>query len=100
MTIYVDQFPEGWGKWTGGGHMLTTNIFELHDMARKIGLKKQWFQKDGRFPHYDVQRRKRALAIQHGAVEIEIGEIPDDVLVKNPHDGGWRKYGDRRVQAS
>ena len=81
MTIYVDEFPQGWGKWTGGGHMLCTDIDELHAMARKIGLKREWFQ-DKRYPHYDVQRRKRQLAIAAGAQVIEVGEIPDDVLMR------------------
>jgi hypothetical protein len=79
--IYVDEFPPGWGKWTGGGHLLTTDIEELHAMAQRIGLKREWFQ-DRSFPHYDVQRRKRLLALAQGAVPIEIGELPDDVLMR------------------
>lgn len=92
MTIYVDQFPEtGWGKWGGGGHMLTTDIDELHEMAAAIGLKKQWFQ-DKRFPHYDMQASKRRKAIARGAVEIGFGEIPHDILVRN-RDGNYETYG-------
>jgi Protein of unknown function (DUF4031) len=83
VTVYVDKFPSGWGKWSGGGHMLTSDLDELHAMADRIGLKRSWFQGDKTFAHYDVQARKRALAVSAGAVEIEWGEIPDDVLVRN-----------------
>lgn len=94
MTVYVDQFPDtGWGKWNGGGHLLTTDLDELHAMADRIGLRRAWFR-DGRFPHYDVQRRKRALAIAAGAVPIGFGEIPDDVLMK-AYDGTYEKRSDR-----
>lgn len=95
MAIYVDEFPgDDWGKWNGGGHMTCTNIFELHSMARRIGLRKSWFQKK-RIPHYDLTASKRRLALKHGAVHIEIGEIPDDTLVRRK-TGGYVAYGDRR----
>jgi hypothetical protein len=95
VTVYVDEFPAGWGKWTGGGHMLASNIDELHAMASRIGLRREWFQGDGTFPHYDVQRRKRALALQHGAVPIEIGDIPDDVLMRKRDGSGYEVRRER-----
>lgn len=79
--IYVDEFPAGWGRWTGGGHMLCTDIDELHAMARAIGLRREWFQ-DKTFPHYDVMRSKRAQALARGAVPIEFAELPDDILMR------------------
>lgn len=94
--IYVDKFPSGWGKWSGGGHMLCTDIEELHWMATKIGLKPEWFQ-DKTFPHYDVQKRKRELAIQNGAVEIEFGHIPEDVLMRC-HNGSYETRHERRAR--
>lgn len=97
MTVYVDEFPDGLGKWTGGGHMLATNIDELHAMAARIGLRREWFQGAGTFPHYDVQRRKRALALAAGAVPIEIGEIPDDVLMRRK-DGTYERRSDRMAR--
>lgn len=82
MTIYVDQFPgQGWGRWTGGGHMLCTSIKELHDMATRIGLQRSWFQ-NKTFPHYDLTASKRKLAIANGALQLAYGEFPDDLLVK------------------
>jgi hypothetical protein len=95
VRVYVDHFPpEGWGRWGGGGHMLSNNIFALHDMANKIGLKRQWFQQD-RFYHYDLTAPKRLLAIDAGAITIGFGVIPADVLVRGKHYT-FSRYGDRR----
>lgn len=82
MTVYVDQLPDsGWGKWSGGAHMICSDLDELHRIAKEIGLRRSWFQ-DSTFPHYDLTRAKRIMAINHGAVQIEWGEIPDDVLMR------------------
>ena len=89
MTVYVDEFPSGWGRWSGGGHMLTTDLDELHAMAEQIGLKRSWFQHDKSFAHYDLVATKRLLAIVAGAVPIEFGELPDDVLMLNRADGTY-----------
>lgn len=95
MTIYVDEFPDhGWGKWNSGGHMTCTNIFELHAMARRLGLKKAWFQKK-RIPHYDLTRSKRVIAVSLGAVKTELGEIPPDTLVRN-RNGGYVPFAEKR----
>ena len=78
--IYVDQYPgKGWGKWQGGGHLLTTDIMELHAFARDLSLKREWFQRKT-CPHYDLVASKRQLAISHGAIEIAFGQFPDDML--------------------
>lgn len=82
VRIYVDELPsEGWGKWNGGGHMLANDIDALHEFAAALGLKREWFQ-DKRNPHYDLTRSKRALALQRGAIPIELAEFPDDSLLK------------------
>ena len=75
MTVYVDQLTQhGKIKWS---HLMTDgDISELHAMADRIGLKRAWFQcHNPRYPHYDVQPRLRALAIKHGAVEVESEEL-------------------------
>lgn len=95
MTVYIDQFPDGWGRWSGGGHMLASDLDELHVMAREIGLRREWFQ-DKRFPHYDLQRRKRDQAIAAGAVPIAFGVIPEDVLMRHA-DGTYGTFGQRRA---
>lgn len=61
---------------------------ELHAMATKIGLRRDWFQ--GRpkssAAHYDVTPTKRALAIKHGAVAVTSRE-----LVLRNYDGLRRR---------
>lgn len=89
--IYVDQFPgSGWGMWNGGGHMLGSSLADLHSHALLIDLRISWFQ-DKHFPHYDLTRNKRLLAIEWGATPIEFGEFPPDILVKM-RDGSYRAY--------
>jgi len=73
VTVYVDDaFVHGdWGKWTGGGHMQADTPEELHAMAARLGLRREWFQsKPGRpeHDHYDLTRGKRDMALCRGAV--------------------------------
>lgn len=85
MTVYVDPLVE----WTGGyygkdaaqaarvggrnGHQWC-HLFadekdstELHAIAFRIGMRRQWFQGD----HYDLTPGRRAAAIRAGAVEVD-----------------------------
>lgn len=96
MTVYVDELPDGWGKWSGGGHMLASDIDELHALAERIGLRRAWFQ-DRTFAHYDLTRSKRVAALAAGAVAIEVGEIPDDVLMRR-RDGGYETRAERMAR--
>ncbi len=50
-------------------HLLADTEDELHSMAARLGMERIWFQ-DRRVPHYDICRRRRALAIKAGVVEI------------------------------
>lgn len=46
-------------------HMMTDgDLTELHAMAKKLGLRREWFQ---RGDHYDVSQSKRIAAINLGA---------------------------------
>lgn len=49
-------------------------------MAKKIGLKSQWFQRHKR-PHYDLCQQKRKLAVQSGAIEIDRQQVGQ--LIRN-----------------
>lgn len=102
MTVYVDRLPAaGWGRWNGGAHMLGTDLAELHDLAGRLGLRRAWFQSDSTFAHYDLTASKRALAVRAGAVEIDLGEIPTDVLMRCD-DGSYEQRSERvarRAQA-
>lgn len=50
-------------------HLWSEDVEALHRLARKIGLKRAWFQDRPGFPHYDLTPGRRLLALQHGAVE-------------------------------
>jgi len=59
VSVYVDNaFAVGdWARWTGGGHLQADTTDELHDFARRLGLRREWFQgKPGRpeNDHYDL----------------------------------------------
>jgi AraC-like DNA-binding protein len=82
LTIYVDQYPWSDGKWGDGGHMLGTDLDELHAFAQQLGLRRSYFQRK-RLAHYDLTRSKRAMALELDATEIGMGEIPDDCLEMN-----------------
>jgi Ser/Thr protein kinase RdoA (MazF antagonist) len=73
MSAYVDHaFAVGdWGRWTGGGHLQADTLEELHAFAARLGLRSAWFQsKPGRpeKDHYDLDARRRELALALGAV--------------------------------
>lgn len=61
-------------------HMWSDDVEALHKMARRIGLRREWFQSKPRgsgtpaFPHYDVVPTIRAMAIKYGAVEKPLKE--------------------------
>lgn len=59
-------------------HMVADNLDaeELHAFARKLGLKRAWFQnKPGQLPHYDLNATRRAAAVALGAREITDQEL-------------------------
>ena len=57
-------------------HMLADTVEELHEMSEKIGVARKWFQST-RYPHYDICKSKRALAVEFGAKEIGRKEFVD-----------------------
>ncbi|RYG42614.1 DUF4031 domain-containing protein [bacterium] len=72
MAVYVDKLFEarpihGQTLWC---HMTADTLEELHAMAERLGMKREWFQ-DKRTPHYDLPPSRRILAIELGAVEID-----------------------------
>jgi hypothetical protein len=87
MTVYVDAL-EKWGEIVGyrgadsaqakrvgarHGHQWChmfadqKDCDELHDTAKRIGLRREWFQRD----HYDLVPTRRAHAVRLGAVEVD-----------------------------
>jgi len=74
MTVYVDTATNQFGCMKMC-HMLSDTIQELHDMAHKLGLKRDWFQSASTLPHYDICQSKRKLALAYGAVEIDRNDV-------------------------
>jgi hypothetical protein len=68
--IYIDKANWNWKgkKWC---HLLADTVEELHEFAKKLGLKREWFQDKKSFPHYDLVESKREKALELGAEEIK-----------------------------
>jgi hypothetical protein len=70
--VYVDELrehdtPLRFKIWC---HMTADSLGELHEMAEKIGMRREWFQLSRKgVPHYDLPAEKRDLALLYGAVE-------------------------------
>ncbi len=82
MSVYVDELfntagmSEKW-RFKQSCHMPADTEAELHAMAAKLGLKREWCQ----YPdnpirrHYDLTASKRALALKHSAVPLTWREM-------------------------
>lgn len=69
MSVYIDKEKIKYRRMIMG-HMIADSLEELHEMAEKIGMKREWFQPRS-FPHYDVSLSRRKLAVENGAVECD-----------------------------
>lgn len=73
MTVYVDdtyKLALGLFRRMKMSHMIADTTAELHEFAKRLGLKRSWFQRD----HYDVSMSVRTRAIALGAKEITFRE--------------------------
>lgn len=70
MPCYVDRLNEhGW--YLGPScHLIADTLDELHELATRVGMKRAWFQ-SGVNPHYDLTAKRRARAVELGAVELD-----------------------------
>jgi hypothetical protein len=70
MAVYVDDMRAPFGRMVMC-HMYADTHDELVAMADKIGVARKWIQHPGHpvKEHFDIALSKRALAVQHGAVE-------------------------------
>lgn len=73
MAVYVDdmRMPARVGRVSARwSHLTADTDEELHAFARRLGLKRTWFQDHAipRFRHYDVTDTKRREAIRLGAI--------------------------------
>lgn len=68
MAVYVDNVRIKWqgNRWC---HLVADTLEELHDFARRLGLKRCWFQDMASYPHYDVTIATREKALALGAID-------------------------------
>jgi len=59
------------------GHLWCKDVGTLHEFAKKLGMKNEWFQKGRHHSnrHYDVWGSKRVAAIKAGAMVITSREL-------------------------
>lgn len=90
MSVYVDRCENPFHGMLMC-HMLADSLKELHEMADKIGMRREWFQPKST-PHYDLCQTRRKLAVLHGAIEIDRSQTVEIIRawrrknegVKNP----------------
>jgi len=70
LSVYVDKAIYKYRRMIMC-HMVADSPAELHAMARKIGVRRRWYQASVSTPHYDVCKSKRALAVEAGALECD-----------------------------
>lgn len=68
--VYVDRSLYKFGNMIMC-HMFSESLEDLHTMAKKIGVQRKHFQNKPGFPHYDICKSKRKLAVKHGAIEAD-----------------------------
>lgn len=56
-------------------HMMADNLEELHSFARYLGVSKNWFHKDARYPHYDITIQTKQNALCLGALSVDRKKI-------------------------
>ena len=69
MTVFIDDmYRYAIGEFRGMrmSHMIADTEAELHAVAARIGMKREWYQGD----HYDVPLTRRDQAITAGAVVV------------------------------
>ncbi len=69
MAVYIDDMYRhriGEFRDMRMSHMIADSDDELHAMAARIGMKREWYQGD----HYDVPLTRRDQAIAFGAIPI------------------------------
>jgi hypothetical protein len=83
MTVFVDTLIQQplTGKSAqvqrvfadGACHMFTDseNLEELHEFAARIGMRRAWLHDAKDLPHYDLNPKRRKVAVSAGAVECD-----------------------------
>lgn len=74
MAVYVDSANIPYRNMIMC-HMIADNLEELHKMADLIGMKREWFQGNASFPHYDIPLMRKENALKHGAILLNRREM-------------------------
>lgn len=70
MSVYIDDMRAQFGRMVMC-HMIADTTAELLQMVDRIGVSRRWIQQAGTpDEHFDIALGKRALTLQHGAIEI------------------------------
>lgn len=72
-----------------------TSEDELHAFAKRLGLRRSWFQGGTKNAHYDVTPTVRTKAIKLGAIAVTSREL----VVRN-YDSSWKRAARRAVLAA
>lgn len=56
-------------------HLLADSTEELIAFAKRLGMKREWFQDDNAGGHFDLVPTRRELAVKLGAVEVTSREL-------------------------
>jgi hypothetical protein len=59
---------------SGSAHLTADTLEELHAFAKRIGLKREWFQDHPLCPHYDISPKRHAAALVAGAILVSARE--------------------------
>lgn len=73
--VYVDPLVSAKWRYGPACHLFADSTEELHVFARRIGMKRAWFQNNSVLPHYDLTISRRENAILNGAVELSRREL-------------------------
>lgn len=92
MSVYIDPMmrciPNGRWRWSLSCHLFSDNLDELHAFARRIGLRREWFQQVNRLPHYDLNESRREKAVACGVIELSRREAVEF----------WNRHWPRRAR--
>jgi hypothetical protein len=91
MNVHVDSLrpcaTRPFWPYNQSCHLYATPLHaeDVHALAAKIGLKREWFQPKAVIPHYDLTPGKRVEAVAAGTIEVN-----DRTLVR--HMRLWRNW--------
>ena len=89
MAVYVDELRPvakntNW-PYKYACHLVADCIEELHYFAGRLRLQPSWFQGESSFPHYDLTKNFRLIAVKLGAAEITNRQLVE--LMKKQRKG-------------